>query len=192
MADSGAESGQVTALLFAWRAGNQTALEQLIPLVYEELHQLAGRYMRREKGSHTLQATALVNEAYLRLAKEQDRTWENRTHFFAVAAQIMRNLLVDHARAAQRVKRGGGAAQAMLEESSAVISADPDEVLALDEALQTLAKVDPRAARIVELRYFVGLSNSEAADVLQISEKTAKRDWSAAKAWLEAELRSRQ
>lgn len=184
--------GQVTALLSAWRAGDGQALQQLIPIVYDELRRIAGRSMRGEQPGHTLQATALVHEAYMRLAKEQDRTWENRAHFFAVAAQVMRNLLVDHARSASRSKRGGGAAEVTLDEASGIVTADPDDLLALDEALSRLGEIDPRAARIVELRYFVGLSNAEIAAVLRASEKTVKRDWSAAKAWLQSELRSRR
>jgi RNA polymerase sigma factor (TIGR02999 family) len=184
-----ASSGQVTALLSAWRNGDSAALEQLIPLVYGELRRLADRYMRGEPAGHTLQATALVHEAYLRLAREQDRNWENRTHFFAVAAQIMRNLLVDHARTVKRVKRGGGAMEVEWNEASGSISVDPDDLLSLDEALGRLASLDPRAARIVELRYFVGLNNGEIAAVLKTSEKTVLRDWSAAKAWLQGELR---
>lgn len=129
----------------------------------------------------------------MRLAKEQDRTWENRAHFFAVAAQVMRNLLIDHARAANRSKRGGGAMEkTTLDEASAIVTADPDDLLALDEALSRLSAVDARAGRIVELRYFGGLSNAEVAAVLRTSEKTVKRDWSAAKAWLQTELRSRK
>lgn len=185
-----AAAGQVTELLSAWRAGDREALERLIPIVYNELRRVAGRYMRSEQPGHTLQATALVHEAYLRLAKEQDRTWENRAHFFAVAAQIMRNLLLDHARAASRAKRGGGAAQVTLDEVAGIVTADPDDLLALDEALRRLAEIDPRGARIVELRYFVGLSNAEIAAVLDTSEKTVMRDWSAAKVWLQAELRT--
>jgi RNA polymerase sigma factor (TIGR02999 family) len=186
------DEGEVTALLSAWRAGDGQALEQLIPIVYDELRRIASRSMRGEQPGHTLQATALVHEAYMRLAKEQDRTWENRAHFFAVAAQVMRNLLVDHARAANRSKRGGGAAEVTLEEVSGIVTADPDDLLALDEALSRLSAVDVRAGRIVELRYFVGLSNAEVAAVLRTSEKTVKRDWSAAKAWLQTELRSRR
>ena len=185
-------SGQVTVLLSAWRAGDGQALEKLIPIVYDELRRIASRSMRGEMPGHTLQATALVHEAYLRLANEQDRTWENRAHFFAVAAQIMRNLLVDRARAASRAKRGGGAAQFVLDEVPAMVTADPDDLLALDEALGRLGEIDPRAARIVELRYFVGLGNAEIGAVLRTSEKTVKRDWSAAKAWLQSELRGRR
>jgi RNA polymerase sigma-70 factor (ECF subfamily) len=182
----------VTELLSAWRTGDSAALEQLIPIVYDELRRVAGRYMRGEQSGHTLQTTALVHEAYLRLANEQDRNWANRAHFFAVAAQIMRNLLVDRARSASRAKRGGGAARIVLEEVPAMVTADPDDLLALDEALRRLGEVDARAARIVELRYFVGLSNVEIAEVLRTSEKTVKRDWSAAKAWLQGELRDRR
>ena len=181
--------GQVTALLSAWRAGEGQALQQLIPIVYQELRRIAGRSMRGEQPGHTLQATALVHEAYLRLAKEQDRTWENRAHFFAVAAQIMRNLLVDHARSASRSKRCGAAPEVPLDQALGVVTAEPDDLLALDEALSRLGGIDPRAARIVELRYFVGLGNVEIAAVLGVSEKTVKRDWSAAKAWLQGELR---
>lgn len=186
------DSHKVTALLSAWRAGDSGALERLIPIVYGELRRVAGRYMRGERAGHTLQATALVHEAYLRLAKEQDRTWADRAHFFAVSAQIMRNLLLDHARAASRAKRGGGQVDVTLDEAPGLIATDPDELLALDEALLRLAEMDPRAARIVELRYFTGLSNAEVAAVLDTSEKTVKRDWSAAKAWLQGELRGRR
>ena len=183
--------GDVTALLVSWREGDQGALDKLIPIVYSDLRRIAARYMRSEQEGHTLQTTALVHEAYLRLIRDRDRTWENRAHFFGVAAQIMRNLLVDHARAATRGKRGGGAVEVRLEDGGAALNAiDPAELLALDNALHRLAKVDPRASRIVELRYFVGLTNEEIAEVIDTSEKTVKRDWSAAKAWLRAELRS--
>lgn len=186
------QPGEVTALLAAWRGGDADALDKLIPIVYDDLRRVAGRYMRSEESGHTLQTTALVHEAYLRLIREQDRTWESRAHFFAVAAQIMRNLLVDHARMATRVKRGGGATELSLEEAPELSSAEPEVMLALDEALQRLAEVDPRASRIVELRYFVGLNNDEVANVIGISEKTVIRDWNTAKVWLRAELRSQQ
>ena len=186
------QPGEVTALLGAWRNGDRDALERLIPIVYEDLRRVAARYMRSEGPGHTLQTTALVHEAFIRLTKEQDRTWENRAHFFAVAAQIMRNLLVDHARAATRVKRGGGAAPLSLDEAPALTSAEPEVMLALDEALRRLAEIDPRASRIVELRYFVGLSNEEVAGVMGTSSKTVTRDWQTAKAWLRAELRRRE
>jgi RNA polymerase sigma factor (TIGR02999 family) len=186
------QPGEVTALLSAWRGGDDGALERLIPIVYEDLRRVAARYMHAEQPGHTLQTTALVHEAFLRLTKEQDRTWENRAHFFAVAAQIMRNLLVDHARIATRVKRGGGVVQLSLEEAPDLATAEPEVMLALDDALRRLAEIDPRASRIVELRYFVGLSNGEVAGVIGISEKTVTRDWNTAKAWLRAELRSRE
>jgi RNA polymerase sigma factor (TIGR02999 family) len=146
--------------------------------------------MRSEQLGHTLQTTALVHEAYMRLTKEQDRTWRNRTHFFAVAAQIMRNLLVDHARAAIRVKRGGGATRLSLNEAPDLTTTEPEAMLALDEALRRLAEAAPRASRIVELRYFVGLSNEEVASVMGTSERTVFREWNTAKAWLRAELKS--
>ncbi|MBI1786438.1 MAG: sigma-70 family RNA polymerase sigma factor [Acidobacteria bacterium] len=186
------QPGEVTGLLAAWRGGDSGALDRLIPIVYEDLRRVAARYMRSEQPGHTLQTTALVHEAYMRLTREQDRTWENRAHFFAVAAQIMRNLLVDHARAAAREKRGGGAAHLALDEESGLTAVDPDVLLALDDAMRRLAEVDPRASRIVELRYFVGLSNEEVADVIGTTERTVRRDWNTAKAWLRAELRSRQ
>jgi RNA polymerase sigma factor (TIGR02999 family) len=179
--------GDVTALLGAWRNGDGDALEKLIPIVYEDLRRVAARQMRSEQPGHTLQTTALVHEAYLRLTREQDRTWQNRAHFFAAAAQIMRNLLVDHARKAARAKRGGGAAQVPLD--GELISTDPETMLALDEALLRLAEAAPRASRIVELRYFVGLSVEEVASVIDTSEKTVQREWNTAKAWLRAELR---
>ncbi len=184
------QPGEVTALLEAWRRGDGEALDALIAIVYEDLRQVAARYMRSEDEGHTLQTTALVHEAFLRLTREQDRTWENRTHFFAVAAQIMRNLLVDHARAASRTKRGGGILGISLEEAPELTTAKPEIILALDEALRRLTEIDPRAGRIVELRYFVGLSNNEVAGIIGVSEKTVTRDWNTAKAWLRAELRN--
>ena len=185
-------SGEVTVLLSAWREGDQKALEKLIPIVYGDLRRIAARYMRSENDGHTLQATALVHEAYLRLMRERDRTWENRAHFFGVAAQIMRNLLVDHARAAARTKRGGGAGEIHLDAAATLSTVDPEDLLALDDALRRLTEVDPRASRIVELRYFVGLTTEEIAEVIGASGRTVKRDWSTAKAWLRAELRGRK
>jgi RNA polymerase sigma factor (TIGR02999 family) len=185
-------SGDVTVLLSAWREGDQRALERLIPIVYGDLRRIAARYMRSENDGHTLQATALVHEAYLRLTRERDRTWENRAHFFGVAAQIMRNLLVDHARAAARAKRGGGVVEIQLDAAIELSTVDLEDVLALDEALQRLAQLDQRASRIVELRYFVGLTTEEIAEVIGASEKTVKREWATAKAWLRAELRGRK
>jgi RNA polymerase sigma factor (TIGR02999 family) len=183
------QHGEVTVLLQAWRRGDHEALQTLMSIVYDDLRRIAAPRMRLEPSGHTLQATALVHEAFLRLIREQDRTWENRAHFFAVAAQIMRNLLVDHARSANRLKRGGGAVELSLDQV-AMVAADPEVTLALDDALERLAEIDPRAAHIVELRHFVGLNNTEVAAVLDVSEKTVIRDWNTAKAWLKAELRS--
>jgi RNA polymerase sigma factor (TIGR02999 family) len=184
--------GEVTALLSAWRGGDTNALERLIPIVYQDLRRVAARCMRSEKSGHTLQTTALVHEAYLRLTREQDRTWENRAHFFGVAAQIMRNLLVDHARAATRGKRGGGALEIVTHDAPSLTTIAPEDLLAVDEALRRLGEIDPRTSRVVELRFFVGLTNEEAAEVLGTSETTVKREWSTAKSWLRAELRSRR
>ena len=184
-----AESGEITTLLAAWRRGDEAALSKLIPIVYQELRRLAAYHMRHEQDGHTLQTTALVHEAYLRLAGEQARDWQDRAHFFGVAAHIMRNLLVDHARAARRVKRGGGEVHVTLDQAPALATPDPDVMLALDDALTRLAQIDARASRVVELRYFAGLSVEEAAAVMGVSEKTVKRDWSLAKTWLQAELR---
>lgn len=182
---------EVTRLLVAWREGNQNALDELLPMVYDELRRIARRYLSRESPGHTLQATALVNEAYLRLVNQQNLDWQNRTHFFAVAARVMRHLLVDHARSHQYAKRGGGAVQVTLNEALDV-SAQSNEladVLALDEALEKLAKVDPRKCQLIELRYFGGLSVEETATILNVSDITIKREWAKAKAWLFRELR---
>ena len=178
----------VTQLLVDWRNGDASALNQLLPLVYDELHRLAKRYMAHERQNHTLQATALVNEAYLRLAGQVPNEWQNRAHFFGVAAQVMRHLLVDHARARQYAKRGGGAQQITLDEAVAVIPEASVEVIALNDALDKLAHLDERKARIVELRYFGGLSADETAEVLGLSEITIKREWLKAKAWLYQEM----
>ena len=186
-----ADSGEVTVLLAQWRQGDEGALARLIPIVYDELRSLAAHYMRDEPSGHTLQTTALVHEAYLKLTGERERDWESRAHFFGVAAQIMRNLLVDHARAQRAGKRGGACQHVVLDEAPTLAAPDAEELLALDEAMTRLSKVDPRAGRVVELRYFVGLSVEEAAAVMGVSEKTVKRDWNLAKAWLQAELRGR-
>jgi RNA polymerase sigma factor (TIGR02999 family) len=182
-------SHEVSQLLLAWRDGDQSALEKLTPLVYAELRQLAGRYMKREPAGHTLQPTALVNEAYLRLCGGQKVSWQNRAHFFGVAAQIMRHLLVDHARAGHYAKRGGGARQVSLDEAAVVLPERAVEVMAVDEALTRLAALDPRKGRLVELRYFGGLSVEETAEVLEVSVITVKREWLKAKSWLYRELR---
>jgi RNA polymerase sigma factor (TIGR02999 family) len=181
-------SSNVTQLLIDWRGGNNDALNQLMPLVYDELRGLAKRYMRRESASHTLQTNALVNEAYLRLVNQQNVDWQNRAHFFAIAAQVMRHLLVDHARSKQYAKRGGGAQQITLDEGLAVTDGNQVELLALNQALERLDAIDSRKSKIVELRYFGGLSAEETAEVLGVSEITIKREWAKAKAWLFREL----
>jgi RNA polymerase sigma factor (TIGR02999 family) len=176
----------VTALLRAWSDGDRAAFEELVAVVYRELHRQAERYMRAQPAGHTLQATALVNEAYLRLVSREPIDWKSRAHFFGVAAKAMRSILVDHARARRASKRGGGADQVSL---AAVDSGGQEvEVLELDEALQQLAMLDPRKANLVELRWFGGLSIEEAAQVMAVSTATAKREWRTARAWLRREL----
>ena len=180
----------VSILLLAWSNGDETALEKLVPLVYEELHRLAHRYISRERPGNTLQTTALAHEAYLRLVDAQGVQWHNRAHFFAVAAQTMRRILVDLARARHNLKHGGGARQVSLDE---VLVASPDrntDMLALDEALGRLAALNPRQSQVVELRYFGGLTNEEVAEVIKISPRTVRSDWSLARAWLYRELRT--
>ena len=175
---------EVTQLLVAWSNGNQTALEKLMPLVYEELHRLAHHYMRREHPGHTLQTTDLVNEAYFRLVDQKQVHWQNRAHFFAISAQLMRRILIDHARSHQYVKRGGGAHKVSLGEVAVVAQEQAADLLALDDALRNLAAIDKRKGRIVELRFFGGLSVEETAEALKISPRTVMREWSMAKAWL--------
>ena len=179
---------QVTQLLVEWRNGDSHALEKLMPLVYDELKRLASRYMKRERAGHTLQTTAVVNEAYLRIVGQQHVDWQSRTHFFAVAASVMRHLLVDHARANGRVRRGANRQQVTLDEAAEVSAQKGEELLALDEALTKLNEIDERKVKIVELRYFSGLSAEETAEVLGVSEITIKREWLKAKAWLYHEL----
>ena len=179
---------QVTQLLCDWRSGDSSALEKLIPLVQPELQRLAHGYMNRERPGHTLQTTALLNDAYLNLADETQPQWQNRAHFFAVAAQLMRRIMVGHARHRQALKRGGGTVKVMLEDSLVWTGTRSAELLALDEALEKLAAVDRRKAEVVEMRYFGGLTMEEIAEVLNIHVNTAKRDWSAARAWLFAAL----
>jgi RNA polymerase sigma factor (TIGR02999 family) len=176
---------EVTELLLAWSEGDSSALERLMPLVYNELHHLARHYMQQEKPDHTLQATALVNEAYLRLVDVNRMQWHNRAHFFAVSAQLMRRILVDFARRRLRDKRGGDAVHVNFDNAFAVASEakDPD-LLALDDALVQLATIDPRMSQVVELRFFGGLTNEETAGVLKISPETVMRDWRTAKVWL--------
>lgn len=181
-------TGDVTGLLLAWGRGEPKALEELIPLVYDELRRLAGRYLRRERTGHTLQPTALVNEAYLKLVNQQRVTFKNRGQFFAVASQMMRRLLVDHARRHHADKRGGGATHVPLEQAEAALPAREVDVVALDLALERLAALDPTQAKVVELRYFGGLTLEEAAEVLGTSRATVIRAFRIARAWLEREL----
>jgi RNA polymerase sigma factor (TIGR02999 family) len=182
------DPSDVTGLLRAWGAGEAGALDRLVPIVYGELRRQARRYLAREPEGHTLQTTALVHEAYLRLVDQRYARWESRTQFFAVAAQVMRRVLVDHARAHGAAKRGGAAISVPLEESTAPVPEPDVDVVALDEALTRLAAFDPRQARVVELRYFAGLDVGEAAEVLGVSPATVKRDWTVARAWLRREL----
>jgi len=182
-------SSQVTALLAEWGKGDLQARDALLPLVYNELRRLAASHLRRERSDHTLQATALVHEAYLRLVQQDDANWQNRHHFFGAAANMMRRILVDHARVHAAEKRGGGAEKVPLTEAIAMSQRQPAELLALDECLARLAAVDAQQGRIVELRVFAGLSVQETADVLGISPATVKRDWAVAKAWLLHEVR---
>jgi RNA polymerase sigma-70 factor, ECF subfamily len=174
---------EVTRLLVDWGDGDKAALDELIPLVYDELRRLAARYMRRESQGHTLQTSALVNEAYLRLIDQKSVQWQNRAHFFGVAAQLMRRILVDHARSRLRAKRGGGAQMVSLAEQ-AVMSKEVAEVIVIDEALKGLAEMDPRKSQIVEMKFFGGLTNEEVAEVLKVTSRTVEREWRKAKAWL--------
>lgn len=175
---------QVTVLLEEWSHGNEAALDELIPLVEVELHRLARQYMSREHPGHTLQTTALVNEAYLRLAEVHDVRWQNRAHFFAISARIMRRIMIEHARKRQQLKRGGGALRITLDEGAIIADERSAELLALDEALGVLTAEYPRKAEVVELRFFGGLTVTEAAAVLKVDERTVKRDWEFARAWL--------
>jgi RNA polymerase sigma-70 factor, ECF subfamily len=182
------DSGQVTQLLKAMHAGDSQAAERLLPLVYVELHRLAKSYMRRERPDHTLQATALINEAYLRLAGE-DVDWNSRAHFIGVAAHVMRHVLVDYARARHAEQRGGGLKRVEMQEELAISPGKLDEVEQLDGALKRLEKENPRQARVVELRYFGGLSVEQIGSLLQIAPRSVKRDWALARIWLFRELR---
>jgi len=180
----------VTGLLHKWRDGDESALDQLLPLVHDTLHRLAHQYVNRERRRHTLQTTALVNEAFLRLVGQQDVDWEGRAHFFAVSAQAMRHILVDYARQRASGKRGGKFRLVTLDGEAAVSAERSAELVALDEALEALEKIHPRGSKVVELRYFGGMNNKEAAEVLRISETTAERDWRLARAWLYRELQA--
>ena len=173
---------KVTQLLMDWSNGNRDALDRLMPLVYEELRRLAKRHMARERREHTLQTSALINEAYLRLVGQKNAQWQNRAHFFAVAAQVMRHILIDHARSHHYAKRGGGAQKVCFDEASIEFTQErAAQLVALDDALNTLAAVDPRKSQVVELRFFGGLNIEETAEVLKISAATVEREWRAAK-----------
>jgi RNA polymerase sigma factor (TIGR02999 family) len=182
------EPQQVTQLLNQFGNGDQAALEQLMPLVYSELHKLAKRHMAHQKPGHTLQTTAVVHEAYLKLVGESSKRWENRAHFYGVAAKAMRHILVDHARSSKTAKRGAGHAAVSLDEALAATPEKPPQVIALDDALTALSKLNARHSDVVELRVFGGLSVEETAEVLKVSPETVMRDWRAAKAWLGREL----
>jgi RNA polymerase sigma factor (TIGR02999 family) len=179
---------EITQQLIAWGKGDAAALDKLIPAVYQELRRMADRYLRGEQSGHSLQPTALVHEAYLRLIDQKHVEWHNRAHFFGVAAQMMRRILIDHAKAKHRAKRGGTAPKLSLDETMNFTRERAAELVALDDALQILAEVDERKSRIVELRYFGGLTVEETAQVLDISDKTVMRDWKLAKAWLYDEI----
>jgi RNA polymerase sigma factor (TIGR02999 family) len=184
-----ASPNEVTHLLLAWSTGDRAALDKLVPLVHDELHRLAHHYMRQERTGHTLQTTALVNEAYVRLIDQRAVHWQNRAHFFAIAAQAMRRILVDYARARRYAKRGGEARQVTLDESAIVSRQRGTELVALDEALTDLAARDSRKSQIVELRFFGGLNIEETAEVMGLSASTVQREWRSAKAWLYQAIR---
>ena len=181
---------KITQLLNQWSNGDAEVLDDLMPLVYKELRRQASRYLRRERANHTLQPTALINEAYLKLINQRDVKWQNRAHFFAIAAQAMRRILVDYAKTRNREKRGGAAENLPLDEAYAIVSKEKSvDLVALDEALNKLAQFDERQAKVVELRYFSGLSIDETAEVLGVSNVTIRRDWNMAKAWLHQEIK---
>lgn len=185
------ERGNVTALLLELAQGNQAAAEKLVPLIYGELKRIARAHMRGERPDHTLQTTALVHEAYLKLIRQRKGNWQCRSHFFGIAAQIMRRIMLDHARGHLRQKRGGSRQTICLEETLAFSADQSEELVRLHEALERLSSIDPRQGKIVELRFFGGLSVQETSEVVGVSPKTVKRDWAVAKAWLHGELRQR-
>ncbi len=185
---TGPSSSEITELLHAWRGGDRLALERLTPLVYEELHRMPKHYMARERNGHTLQTTALVNEVYLRLVKVKEVEWQDRAHFFAVSAQMMRRILTDFARSQGYEKRGGGARRVPLDEAFTVSAESTVDLVALEQALTRLEESDARKSKVVELRFFGGMTVEETAEVLQISSETVMRDWSMARAWLQREL----
>ena len=180
-------SNEISTLLRAWSKGDQSAVERLTAIVYEELRRLAHYYMQRERPGHTLQTTALVNEAYIRLVDYKRMQWQDRAHFFAVAAQVMRRILVDHARS-HNIKRGGGVPHVVLDDVAVVSGDRTGDLVALDDAMNALARLDPRKVQIIEMRFFGGLSVEETAEVLKVSPATVRRDWSIAKFWLYREL----
>jgi len=186
MVDRPAE--EVTQLLQAWGSGDEKALEKLVPVVYQELHRMARHYMAGERPNHTLQTTALIHEVYVRLVQSRHMSWQNRAHFFAICAQLMRRILVDFARSRRYQKRGGAAVRIPLEEALVVSQDPPADLVALDDALKALASVDERKSRVIELRFFGGLSVEEAAEVLSVSPETVMRDWRLAKVWLLRQL----
>ena len=179
---------QITQILIAWSRGDQSALDKLIPVVYKELRRMAARYLRRERPDHSLQPTALVHEAYIRLIDQTRVDWQNRAHFFGVAAQMMRRILVDHAKATRRQKRSGDVHKLPLDEAMNLYEEQRPDLVALDEAMKRLAEIDPRKSQVVELRYFGGLSVEETAEVIGVSRKTVIRDWMMAKTWLHQEI----
>ena len=181
-------AADVTQLLVSWSMGNQAALDELMPLVYGELHRLASAYLRRERPDHTLQSTALVHEAFMKLSNQREVEWRNRAHFYGIAAQMIRRILVDYARSHHAEKRGSGAVKLALDEAMAVPQQKDLDLLGLNDALERLAEMDPRQSRIVELRFFAGLSIEETAEVMQLSPATIKREWNSARAWLFREL----
>jgi RNA polymerase sigma factor (TIGR02999 family) len=187
---AGPSSAEITGLLVRWSQGDDHALDSLTPMVYHDLRRLAAHLLRSERSGHTLQPTALVNEAYVKLSGQSRIQWQNRTHFFAVAARVMRQILVDYARGHQRAKRGGGAALLPLDEALVFAPERSADLLVLDQAVDKLAVVDPRKAKVVELRFFGGLNNDEIAEALQISSNTVMRDWNMAKAFLRREIES--
>lgn len=189
MRETEQEEQNITQLLLAWKDGNQEALDKLMPFVYDELHRQAARFLRRERSDHTLQTTALIHETYLKLIDQRKVTWEGRTHFFAIAANLMRRILVDYARSKKRDKRGGDLVLLPLEEAALIVNKEKNiDLIALDEALTKLGMIDERQARVVELRYFGDLTLEETAEALGISRSTAADEWAVAKAWLHREL----
>jgi RNA polymerase sigma factor (TIGR02999 family) len=183
--------GEITELLHRWNEGDDTALDRLLPIVYKELRRIAAIYLRRESSGHTLQPTALVNEAYLRIVKAQGLEWANREQFFGISANLMRQILVDHARSSRAAKRGGGEFVVMLDDGLGVQTKCNEDLLLLDEALTKLAEIDPFAVRVVELRYFTGLTIEETARALKTSPMTVKREWATARLWLHREISGR-